>query len=186
MAAFLNLHGKSKPAKLTSFYRRAPNAAGRLYLRCQNDMPNTFAWVMSIHPYIHPINAMWSFGCLYVRPLSSQPIFSDEKNFNQDQMVNSQNNHWLVLFPQDVLIAMKAKHPIPITTVICRQSTPHMVSVTTFKPTSSAWKETVLPWIKKVTVRRPYYIWQTWFCIMPQKQESSVLATRKFLRLHYP
>ena len=75
MAAFLNLHGKSKPAKLTSFYRRTPNAAGGLYLRCQDDMPNTFAWVICIHPYIHPVNEMWIFGYLCVRPLSSQPIF---------------------------------------------------------------------------------------------------------------
>ena len=63
MAAFLNLHGKSKPAKLTSFYWRAPNAAGGLYLRCQDDMPNTFAWEMSIHP----VNAMCVFGYLCVR-----------------------------------------------------------------------------------------------------------------------
>ena len=56
MAAFLNLLGKSKPAKLTWFYRRAPNAAGGLYLWCQDDLPNTFVWVMSIHPYIHPVN----------------------------------------------------------------------------------------------------------------------------------
>ena len=60
----LNLHGKSKPAKLTSFYRRAPNAAGGLYLGCQDDMPNTFAWVMSIPPYIHPANAMCIFWLL--------------------------------------------------------------------------------------------------------------------------
>ena len=61
MAAFLNLHGKNNPAKLTSFYRRAPNAAGGLYLRCQDDMSNTFAWVMSINPYIHQVNAMCIF-----------------------------------------------------------------------------------------------------------------------------
>ena len=72
----LNLHGKGKPAKPTSFYRRAPNEAGGLYLRCQDDMPNTFAWVMSLHPYIHPVNAMWIFlADLCVRPLLSQPIF---------------------------------------------------------------------------------------------------------------
>ena len=47
-----------------NYYRRAPNAAGGLYLRCQDDMPNTFAWVMTIHPYIHPVNAMWIFGLL--------------------------------------------------------------------------------------------------------------------------
>ena len=25
-------------------------------LWCQDDLPNTFAWVVSIHPYIHPVN----------------------------------------------------------------------------------------------------------------------------------
>ena len=39
-------------------------------------MPNIFVWVMAIHPYIHPVNAMWIFGFyLCVRPFSSQPIF---------------------------------------------------------------------------------------------------------------
>ena len=82
MAAFLNLLGKSRPPKLTSFYWRAPNAAGGffcgarmtcpthlhewclsvvpgwpaericmsgVYLWCQDDLPNTFAWVVSIY-----------------------------------------------------------------------------------------------------------------------------------------
>ena len=30
-------------------------------------------------------------------------------------MVNSQNNHWLALSPQDVPIVMKTKHPANIT-----------------------------------------------------------------------
>ena len=33
---------------LTPFYWRVPNAAGGLYLWCQDDLPNTFAWVVSI------------------------------------------------------------------------------------------------------------------------------------------
>ena len=37
-------------------------------------------------------------------------FFSDEKIFGQDQMVNSQNNSWLALSSQDVLILMKTKH----------------------------------------------------------------------------
>ena len=53
MAAFLNLHGKSKPAKITSFYRRAPNAAGGLYLWCQDDMPNTFATCVADHSQVN-------------------------------------------------------------------------------------------------------------------------------------
>ena len=76
VAAFLNLLDKSKPAKLTSFYRRAPNAASGLYLCCQDDLPNTFAWVMSIHPYIHPVNGSGgSFSTCVSGPFSSQPIF---------------------------------------------------------------------------------------------------------------
>ena len=27
-----------------------------VYLWCQDDLSNTFAWVVSIHPYIHPVN----------------------------------------------------------------------------------------------------------------------------------
>ena len=41
-------------------------------------------------------------------------FFSDDKNFYQDQMVNSQNNHWLALSPQDVLVLMETKHPVHI------------------------------------------------------------------------
>ena len=41
-------------------------------------------------------------------------FFSDEKNFNQDQMVNSQNNCWLALYLQDILMVMKTKHLVHI------------------------------------------------------------------------
>ena len=38
-------------------------------------MPNTFAWEVSIHPYIHTVNGNGDSFYLCVRPLSSQPIF---------------------------------------------------------------------------------------------------------------
>ena len=41
-------------------------------------------------------------------------IFTDEKKFYQDEMVNLQNTLWLSLSPQDVPIVMKTKHPIHI------------------------------------------------------------------------
>ena len=37
-------------------------------------------------------------------------FFTDEKNFCQDQMLNSQNNHWLALSPKDVLTVIKSAH----------------------------------------------------------------------------
>ena len=45
-------------------------------------------------------------------PLQSDMLwfFSDEKNFCQDEIVNSQNNHCLAQFPQDVPIVVKTKH----------------------------------------------------------------------------
>jgi hypothetical protein len=38
-------------------------------------------------------------------------FYSDEKNFNQDQKVNSQNNRWLCQDPKEVPIIMKIKFP---------------------------------------------------------------------------
>ena len=51
MAAFLNLLGKSKPAKLTSFYRRAPNAAGGLLCGARMTCPTHLQeWCLSVVP----------------------------------------------------------------------------------------------------------------------------------------
>ena len=41
-------------------------------------------------------------------------LFSDEKIFCWDQMINSQNNCHLVLYPQTLQVLMKSKHSIPI------------------------------------------------------------------------
>ena len=38
-------------------------------------------------------------------------FFANEKNFYLHQIMNSQNNCWLALPPQSVLIVMKTKHP---------------------------------------------------------------------------
>ena len=55
MAAFLNLLGKSKPAKLTSFYRRAPNAAWVVSI-CGTSMTypsHLKEWCLSVVPDLH-------------------------------------------------------------------------------------------------------------------------------------
>ena len=41
-------------------------------------------------------------------------FFSDEKNFSQDQKVNSRNNRWLCDDPSDVPIVMKTKFPATV------------------------------------------------------------------------
>ena len=41
-------------------------------------------------------------------------FFSDEKNFCQDQVVNSQNNRWLAVCSKDVPKVMKTKLPATV------------------------------------------------------------------------
>ena len=51
MADFVNLLGKSKPAKLTSFYRRAPNAVGGLLCGARMTCPTYLhEWCLSVVP----------------------------------------------------------------------------------------------------------------------------------------
>ena len=55
------------------------------------------------------------FNKLKHPPKQNMPwYFSDEKNCCWSLIVNSQNNHWLALSPQDVPIVMKSKHPVHI------------------------------------------------------------------------
>jgi hypothetical protein len=44
-------------------------------------------------------------------PVQDILIFSNEKNFSQDQKVNSRNNRWLCDDPSEVRIVMKTKFP---------------------------------------------------------------------------
>ena len=72
---------------------------------------------------------------------------SDDKNFHQDQMVNSKNNNWLALFLHEVPIVMKTKHPIHIMLFrvitsngdLCLHSSSLMDSDPTLKP-GDCWK----------------------------------------------
>ena len=71
MAAFFNLLGKSKPAILTSFYRRAPNTAGGLFcgvwMTCPTHLHERCPFIQSM--------AIGIIFYLYVRTLTSEPIF---------------------------------------------------------------------------------------------------------------
>ena len=87
-------------------------------------------------------------------------FFSDEKNFCQDQIVNSQDNCRIALSPQNVLTLMKTKHPVHIMVLgvfiidsdVMPPFSPHIVPESTQRATSSAW-------IKRVEAGRLYF-WQ--------------------------
>ena len=52
----------------------------------------------------------WERANSYHKPRGTNILFfSDKKNFCQDHMVNSRNNHWLALSQQNVSILMKTK-----------------------------------------------------------------------------
>ena len=94
-------------------------------------------------------------------------FFKEEKNFSQDLMVNSQENHWFALSSQDVPTVMKNIHPIH--TMVFRVPTrndddislfifPHCLRLSK-EFCIKCLEEVVLPWIE----RGPYrgiYTWQ--------------------------
>lgn len=94
-------------------------------------------------------------------------VFSDEKNFCQDQMVNTQNNRWLAVSPKDVPRVMKNKYPanIMVFGVVTSDGDvmpPFMFPQGLRLNTDGYIKcleEVVLPWIKGVAGERPY-AWQ--------------------------
>ena len=112
-------------------------------------------------------------------------FFSDEKNFLQDQMVNSQNS-WLTLSSQDVLILMKDKQPVHIIVfgvVTSNDDNPPFTLPHGFRLNKEAYikclKVVVLSWIERTFAQR--LCLTTSLCTMPHKQENPVLAMRKFL-----
>ena len=92
-------------------------------------------------------------------------FFSDEKNFCQDQMVNSQNNCWFAPSPQNVLIVMKSKQPVHIMVLGVVTSNGDMLPFIFLyclihkEAYIKCLKEVILAWIKSMATGRPY-IWQ--------------------------
>ena len=94
-------------------------------------------------------------------------FFSDEKNFSQDQKVNSRNNRWLCDDPSEVPIVMKTKFPA---TVMCMGviSNKGDVMLPHFFPTGlkintdvylDLLNNVVKPWMDQIAAGRPF-IWQ--------------------------
>lgn len=94
-------------------------------------------------------------------------IFSDEKNFCQDQLHNSQNNRWLAVCPKDVPRVMKTKFPATVMVfgaitsegdVMPPHIFPQGLKVTT-EVYIEVLESVVLPWIKEKLGDRPF-VWQ--------------------------
>jgi transposase len=94
-------------------------------------------------------------------------IFSDEKNFSQDQKVNSRNNRWLCDDPSEVPIVMKTKFPatVMVLGVVSNKGdvmTPHVFEAGLRVNTEvyiNVLSNVVKPWMDEVAAGRPY-IWQ--------------------------
>ena len=94
-------------------------------------------------------------------------LFSNEKNFCQDQMLNLQNNHQFALSLQDVLIVMKTNHlvhimvfevVISISDIIPPFTFPHRLRLH-MEAYFKCLEEVELTWIEKMAAERPY-VWQ--------------------------
>ena len=98
-------------------------------------------------------------------PLQSDMIwfFSDEKNFCQDQAVNSQNNCWLAVCTKDVPKVMQTKFPATVMVFGVFSSEGHVMLPYIFpkglKVNTDEYLKVlemhVLPWICKVAAGRP-------------------------------
>lgn len=94
-------------------------------------------------------------------------FFSDEKNFCQDQKINSQNNRWLAVSPKDVPRVMQTKFPVTIMVfgVVSSEGDvmpPHFFPEGLRLDTDGYIRvltEVVKPWIDRVAAGRPY-VWQ--------------------------
>ena len=114
-------------------------------------------------------------------------FFWDKKTFHQDQMVNSQNNYWFALSPQNVPIVMKIKHPVHImvlgvvtsnSNIMSPLIVPHGLRLN-MDAHINCLEEVVLPWIKRVTAGKKSLA-------MTLEPENKVFTIRKFLHSHHP
>lgn len=102
-------------------------------------------------------------------PKEKNPLifFSDEKNFQQDQIVNRKNNRWLCENAHEVPILMKTKFPatVMVLSVISNEGdimSPHFFQQG-LRVTADVYLEvlrnSVIPWMKKVANGR-HFIFQ--------------------------
>ena len=79
--------------------------------------------------------------------------FLDEKNFSQDQRMNSQNNPWIALSLQGILIVMKIKYPVHIMIFVMFTCNSDIMPLFTFPYGLTLYTEAYikcLSWIEKV------------------------------------
>ena len=94
-------------------------------------------------------------------------FFSDEKNFCQDQVHNSQNHRWIVTNNRDVPRVMKTKFPstVMVFGVVSSEGhimLPHIFEVdlkVNTKVYLDVLKSVVIPWCNQVVGDRPW-VWQ--------------------------
>jgi transposase len=91
-------------------------------------------------------------------------FFSDEKNFSQDQKVNSRNHRWLYDDPSEVPIVMKTKFPatVMVLGVVSNKGDvmpPHAGLRVNTEVYINVLTNVVKPWMDRVAAGRPY-IWQ--------------------------
>jgi hypothetical protein len=101
-------------------------------------------------------------------PVKDILIFlSDEKNFSQDQKVNSRNNKWLCDNPSEVPIAMKMKFPLTVMVLEVVSNNGDVMLPQIFEAGLRVNTEVyidvltnvVKPWMDGVAAGR-HYIWQ--------------------------
>ena len=108
-------------------------------------------------------------------------FFSDEKNFCQDQVVNSQNNRWLAVCFKDVPKVMQTKFPATVMVFGVVSSKGHVMPPYIFP--KGLMVNTVeylkvlemhlLHWIRKVAAGRPYV----------RQQDSAICHTSRKMQL---
>ena len=94
-------------------------------------------------------------------------FFSDEKNFCQDQVHNSQNDCWIATNNRDVPRMMKTKFPATVMVFVMVSSEGHIMPPHIFevglkvntKVYLDVLKSVVIPWCNQVAVGRPW-VWQ--------------------------
>ena len=91
-------------------------------------------------------------------------FFSHKKNLCDDQMDNSQINHWLALSQQNIPIVIKTKYPVHIMVFgVVTSNGDVMLSfiflhgfILKMAAYTKCLEEVMLLWIKKVAAGRPY------------------------------
>ena len=81
-------------------------------------------------------------------------FFSDEKNFYQDQVHNSQNHHWIAMNNRNMLRVMKTKFPATIMVFGVLSSEGHIMPPLILKVKTKVYldvlKSVVIPWCNQV------------------------------------